>query len=147
VKYRTKNLGGIMKLLGIVLLFITMTVSSYSRNTTLMLPIHSTLKKGRAEGVIDRRIRLQFGNRGLRRGQRKYTASRKTNAFNKTDRMACEWAFLSSVKSLQDRARKQGKRSVSGIVSYHKRRTRSSSSRFECHVGRIVSSVTLRGNI
>ena len=124
-----------------------MTVSSYSRDTKLLLPINSALKKGRAAGVIDRRVRLQFGNRGLRGGQRKYTASRKTNAFNKTDRVACEWAFLSSVKSLQDRARKHGKRSVSGIVSYHKRRTRSSSSKYECHVGGIVASVALRGNI
>ena len=136
-----------MKLLGILLVFMLMTVSSYSRDTKLLLPINSALKKGRAAGVIDRRIRVQFGNRSLRGSQRKYTANRKTNAFNKTDRVACEWAFLSSVKSLQDRARRQGKRSVSGIVSYHKRRTRSSSSKYECHVGGIIAAVALRGNI
>ena len=136
-----------MKLLGILLVFMLMTVSSYSRDTKLLLPINSALKKGRAAGVIDRRIRVQFGNRSLRGSQRKYTANRKTNAFNKTDRVACEWAFLSSVKSLQDRARRKGKRSVSGIVSYHKRRTRSSSSKYECHVGGIIAAVALRGNI
>jgi len=136
-----------MKLLGILLVLALMSVSSYSRDTTLHLSINQALKKGRASGVIDRRIHLQFGNRKLHGGQRKYTANKSTNAFNKTDKEACEWAFLSAVKSLQHRARKKGRRNVTGIVSYYKKRTRSSASRYECHVGRIVSHVVLRGNI
>ena len=136
-----------MKLLGILLVFMLMTVSSYSRDTKLLLPINSALKKGKAAGVIDRHIRLQFGKRNLRRGQRKYTANRKTYALHKSDRTACEWAFFSAVKSLQRRARSKGRRNVTGIVSYSNRRTRSSSSRYECHVGGVVAAVILKGNI
>ena len=136
-----------MKYLGILFILAALTVSTYARDTTLILPIQSALKKGYAKGVITKNIRLQFGKRGLRGGQQKYTANRKTNAVGKSDRDACEWAFLSSIRSLQDRARKRGKRSVTGIVSYYKKRTRSSSSKYECHAGAFAAGVALRGNI
>ena len=136
-----------MKFWGILFIIAALAVSTHARDTTLHLSINSALKKGYAAGLITKKIRLQFGKRGLRRGQRKYTANKKTNAVGKSDRVACERAFLSSIRSLQDRARKRGKRRVSGIVSYYKRRTRSSSSRYECHAGAFAAGVTLRGNI
>ena len=136
-----------MKFWGTLFIIAALAVSTYARDTTLILPINSALKKGYAKGVITKKIRLQFGKRGLRSGQRKYTANRKTNGVGKSDREACEWAFLSSIRSLQDRARKRGKRSVTGIVSYYKKRTRSSSSKYECHAGAWSAGVALRGNI
>ena len=136
-----------MKFWGTIFIIAALTVSSYARDTTLLLPIHSVLKKGYAQGLITKKIRLQFGKRSLRGSQRKYTANRKTNGVGKSDRVACERAFLSSIRSLQDRARKRGKRSVTGIVSYYKKRTRSSSSKYECHAGAWAAGVALRGNI
>lgn len=136
-----------MKYLVILLLLLFAATTLQARDTVLMMSIHNSLKKGRAIGAIGRDVSLQFGNRRLYRGQRKYTANRKTNAVNKTDREACEWAFFSSVRSLQDRARSKGVRRVTGIISYYKKRPRSSSSKYECHVGNIVAGVALRGNI
>ncbi len=136
-----------MKFWGIIFIIAALSVSTYARDTTLLLSINSALKNGYAEGLITKNIRLQFGKRSLRGGQHKYTANRKTNGVGKSDKVACERAFLSSIRSLQDRARKRGKRSVTGIVSYYKRHTRSSSSKYECHAGAFVAGVALRGNI
>ena len=132
----------------LVLVLVVFTATSLSaRDTTIMMPINSALKKGRVQGIIDPRISLQFGKRSRSGRQGTYTANRKTNSFNKTDREACEWAFFSSVKSLQDRARQRGVRRVTGIISYYNKRPRSSRSTYECHVGAVVAGVVLRGNI
>ncbi|MEA3455716.1 MAG: excinuclease ABC subunit A [Campylobacterota bacterium] len=136
-----------MKPILVVTLLIFAAASLQARDTTLMMPINSALKKGRAQGIIDPRISLQFGKRSRRGNQGTYTANRKTNSFNKTDREACEWAFFSAVKSLQDRARQRGVRRVTGIISYYDKRPRSSSSTYECHAGGVVAGVVLRGNI
>ncbi len=136
-----------MKSILVVILLVFTTTSLQARDTKLILPVNSALKKGRAQGIIDPRISLQFGKRSRRGGQRSYTANRKTNSFKKSDRQACEWAFFSAVKSLQDRAHQRGVRRVTGIISYHKKRPRSSRSTYECHVGGIVAGVVLRGNI
>ena len=132
----------------LVLALLLFTVTSLqARDTKLKMPINSALKKGRAQGIIDPGVSLQFGKRARRGRQGTYTANRKTNSMNKTDREACEWAFFSAVKSLQDRARQRGVRRVTGIISYYNKRSRSSSSTYECHAGGIVAGVVLRGNI
>ena len=136
-----------MKSILVLVLLVFTTASLQARDTTLMMPINSALNKGRAQGIIDSRISLQFGKRARQSRQGTYTANRKTNAFNKTDREACEWAFFSAVKSLQDRARQRGVRRVTGIISYYDKRPRSSSSTYECHAGDVVAGVVLRGNI
>ena len=110
-----------MKSLLVVILLVFTAASLQARDTKLMMPINSALKKGRAQGIIDPRISLQFGKRSRRGSQGTYTANRKTNSFNKTDREACD--------------------------SYYNKRPRSSSSTYECHVGGIVAAVVLRGNI
>ncbi len=136
-----------MKYIGTLILVMLLGTTLQARDTKLMLSVSKGLKKGRQVGALDRSIRVQFGSSGLRSGQRRYTANRKTNAFNKTDVEACEWAFISSVKSLQDRARNMGKRRVTGIVNYYNRRRRSNPSRYECHVGKFVAKVAIQGNI
>ena len=47
-------------------------------------------------------------------------SNKKTNAANKSDEKSCQWAFLSTVKQFQDRAKSQGASKVGNIVSYYK---------------------------
>ena len=136
-----------MRIIIVCVALLCMVASVESRDTVLKMSISKSLRHGRASGAIGRDVRLQFGARRVRGGQRRYTANRKTNSFNKTDREACEWVFFSAVRALQDRARKKGVHRVTGIISYYKKRAYSSSSVYECHVGNIVAGVTLRGNI
>jgi len=106
--------------------------------------IKKALKDTRANANLDHRIRLSFGKRGA---GREWTAIRRTMRFGRSAEEACNRAFLSAVIALQDRAKKQGKRSVVGIYSYHKKRVYSSSSKFMCEDGNMMSAVTLRGKV
>lgn len=76
-----------------------------------------------------------------------YTANRKTNAVNKSDQTACEWAFLSALLSLRDRAIEQGGDAVINIRSYYKKDEVTSNSEYECHAGAIIAGVALRGTV
>jgi len=109
------------------------------------LSIKKALRDTRANSKLDRRIRLSFGKRGG--GGREWTAIRRTNGINKTTEEACNRAFISALIALQERAKKQGRRSVVGIYSYHKKKVYSSTSRFQCDDGKMMSAVTLRGKV
>jgi len=109
------------------------------------LSIQKALKDTRSNAKLDRRVRLSFGKRGG--GGREWTAIRRTNGVNKTTEEACNRAFISALIALQDRAKKQGRRSVVGIYSYHKKKVYSSTSQFQCDDGKMMSAVTLRGKV
>jgi uncharacterized protein YbjQ (UPF0145 family) len=74
-------------------------------------------------------------------------SNKKTNAFNKTDKRACEWAFLSAMLSLQQRALSEGGNAVVNIRSFYKRHEVSSATEFECGAGAIMAGVTFKGDV
>jgi hypothetical protein len=118
-----------------------------ARDTRLLLSIDDALKQGRDQGVIADDIVIKFGkgNRGgLGKSIGTDVSNRKTNAVNKTDVEACNWVFLSALKSLQEGARKSGASGVVEIVSYYKKNEFSSASEFECHAGAIMAGVALK---
>src|SRR5690606_23828132 len=76
-----------------------------------------------------------------------FTANKKTNAANKTDEAACQWAFLSAMISLRDRAKSLGADSVVNIKSFYKKNLVESNTQFECGAGAIMAGVTLKGTM
>jgi uncharacterized protein YbjQ (UPF0145 family) len=73
--------------------------------------------------------------------------NKKTNAFNKTDEVACEHVFLSAVLELQDNARRQGGNAVINIRSnYHNDET-SSPTEYVCGAGAVIAGVALKGEV
>jgi len=76
-----------------------------------------------------------------------YMANKKTNAFNKTDKRACQWNFLSAMLSFQDRALSMGGNAVVNIRSYYKKNEISSQTEFQCGSGAFVSGVTFLGDV
>jgi len=76
-----------------------------------------------------------------------YPTNKKTNAFNKGDREACEWVMLSALLTLQERAVKEGGNAVINIASYYKKNTMKSDTQFECHIGTFVGGVALIGEV
>lgn len=131
-------------ILACVMLGSMIVMSGCTADGMQKLSISKALKDSRANAKLDRRISLSFGKRG---GGREYTAIRRTNGVNKTTVEACNRAFVSALIALQNRARKQGRRSVVGIYSYHKKKIYSSKSRFQCEDGSMMSAVTLRGKV
>ncbi len=133
---------------GIVILAATLVSACAPRDTTHYLSIRDALNSKGAAEAIDPKIKLYFGKpAGGKVLKANLTSIKSTNAFNKSDVEACNWAFLSAIKSFQERAVKEGGSKVSNLVSYHKKNVYKSADKFECHAGHSNARVTLRGDI
>ena len=99
---------------------------------------------------IDPEIRVYFGKQkppAVEKKMGEFTANRKTNATNKTDKEACEISFVSAVVSLQQRARKEGGDAVINVHSVYRNENRESNTEYLCGAGTFVSGVALRGTV
>lgn len=95
-------------------------------------------------------VKMYFGNQSHPSTNKKMSVirtNRKTNAFNKTDKKACEWVFLSAILALRDSALSQGGNAVVNIKSNYDNIEYSSPSEFQCGVGRIIAGVALIGQV
>lgn len=120
------------------------------RNVKLMLPIASAME---ATGVQDRpsgSVKFFFGNQTTPKIAAKlgsYVATPRTAAMGKSDEKACTEALLWTLVALEKRARQVGANGVINIVSYYRKIERSSPTEFECHVGNVIVSVVLKGEL
>ncbi len=72
--------------------------------------------------------------------------NKKTNAFNKSDYEACQWAFLSAMIALRDSAVKKGADAVVEIRSNYKNNLLTDNDeQFECGAGALMAGVALVG--
>jgi len=134
--------------LGIVLVFATST--SQARNEVLRFSIEEALSQPEADAKLNSSIRLFFGDQAVPSIERKlgtFTSNKKTNAFNKSDVDACNWAFLSAMISLQERAVREGGNAVVNIRSFYRKSDFSSASDFECGAGTFVVGITMVGEV
>lgn len=76
-----------------------------------------------------------------------FKSNKKTNAVGKSDKFACQWAFLSAMLTFQNQIGKQGGNAVINIRSYYKKIDYSSETEFECGNGALMAGVTLVGDI
>jgi uncharacterized protein YbjQ (UPF0145 family) len=122
-----------------------------ARDDRLMFPVAEGMEKGKStKDRIDPDIRLYFGKQKTPVVDRKmgeFTANRKTNATNKTDKEACEISFVSAVVSLQQRARKEGGDAVVNVHSVYKNEFRESDREYLCGAGTFAAGVALRGTV
>jgi len=95
-------------------------------------------------------VKFYFGDQAhpeTVRSYGEYQSNKKTNAFNKSDKQACEWAFLSALLSFHQRALSEGGDAVVNIRGYYKKIDFSSETDFQCGVGNTVAGVTLKGTV
>ena len=122
-----------------------------ARDDRLMFPVAEGMEKGKTtKDRIDSDIRLYFGKQKTPAVDRKmgeFTANRKTNATNKTDKEACEISFVSAVVSLQQRARREGGDAVVNVHSVYKNEMRESDTEYLCGAGTFAAGVALRGTV
>lgn len=110
--------------------------------------IKSALSTPTAKEKIQPDIYLYFGNQKHPKIQRsfgKFSTSKKTNAFNKSDKQACEWAFLSAVIQLQRKAINLNANAIINIKSNYNRIETSSRKNFKCAAGSVIAGVALKG--
>lgn len=121
---------------------------SFARDTVLQIPLADVLKMDEAKGKLDGSVKFYLAGAKTpavldRMGSD--TSNSKTNAFNKSDEFACQWAILSSLIRFQDTAKQKGANAVVGLVSYYKKNERSSSRTIECHAGALMAGAALKG--
>lgn len=139
-----------MSLIVLVLALLLGASAGDARNTRHQLPIEVALERGDREGVLNSSIRLYFGDEehpavDTRLGT--FTSNKKTNAFGKSDESACEWAFLGAMKSLQERAVREGGNAVVNIHSFYFQSKFVSATEYECGAGATVAGVTMIGEV
>ena len=126
------------------------TTSIEARDDRLMFSVKDAMSMEKAKNALDGDIRFYFGDQKhpkILKNFGEVMTNKKTNAFNKTDKSACEWAFLSAMVSFQSRIAREGGNAVVNIRSYYKRSEVSSTTEFECGAGKFVAGVTFKGDI
>ena len=120
-----------------------------ARDTRLKLPIKDALAAPAAQEKLGSDVKFFFGPEAPKAAQSMgtYMSNKKTNFASRTDKDGCEWAFLSAMLSLKQRAITEGGNAVINIESYYKKNTFSSATEYECGAGAVVGGVTLRGTV
>ncbi len=124
--------------------------SAQARDERQRHPIQAALTTGEAKAKLDQGVRLFFGDAKhppIARDFGTWASNKKTNAANKSDAEACNWAFLSAMLALQKRARSAGGDAVVEIVSEYKNQPFSSAKEYECGAGNFVTGVAFRGRV
>ena len=124
------------------------TIPAQARDTKLMMPLAAALATNDAQTRLGDQVKFYFGQQqtpaiAARLGTDK--TSQKTNSFGKTPETACNWAFLSAMLRLKQRAQELGADAVVNIVSNYRNEEMSSDTEFECHDGTMMSGVALKG--
>jgi uncharacterized protein YbjQ (UPF0145 family) len=76
-----------------------------------------------------------------------YRTNKKTNAFNKSDKEACEWVMLSALLALHSRALDLGANAVVNIRSNFKNNLFVSDTQYSCGAGGLMAGVALIGDV
>lgn len=124
---------------------------SQARDTALYLPFDKVVQQMLTEKKLDGSIKFYLA--GVQpRGKVSVVSpaavtNKKTNAFNKSDEAACEWALQSALLTLQDAARKVSANAVTNIASYYKKNERKDAATYECHAGAVIAGVALKGDL
>jgi hypothetical protein len=95
-------------------------------------------------------VKFYFGEQAhpeVERSFGQFQSNKKTNAFNKSDKKACEWAFLSALLSFHQRALSEGGDAVVNIRGNYKKQAFSSETQFQCGAGATMAGVTLVGDV
>lgn len=124
--------------------------SANARDDHQMFLLEDALQTQAAKEKLNPAIKLYFGDQKhpkVTKDHGEWKTNKKTNGFNKSDKVACEWTFLSAVLEMQERAQKEGANAVIGIKSNYKNIERSSETEYMCGSGALMSGVALKGRV
>ena len=137
-----------------VVLLVMMTLlgasAAQARDDRLMFPISDALGLEDAKARLNQGVSFYFGDQPHPKVLQRFgefQSNKKTNAFNKSDKQACEWNFLSAMLTFQQRALSMGGNAVINIRSYYKKHKVSSRTEYECGAGTFVAGVTFLGDV
>jgi len=135
-------------LLLIILTSISMTC--VARDDVNNYSVKDAMAQPRISNAIGKNIRFFFAGQAHPKVEKSILEmrdSKKTNAFLKKDKDACQWAFASVMKDFRNRAIEEGGNAVIDIRSNYKGSITSSKDTFQCGAGALVAGVALIGKI
>jgi hypothetical protein len=140
------------KFLPLSALLIALLASNHAlaRNDKALFSLDDALNTSAAKEKLDPAIKLYFGNQSYPKVSKEvgeWKTNKKTNGFNKTDKEACEWVFLTAALELQERAKKEGGDAVINIKSNYKNEETSSDTQYMCGNGTFTTGVAFKGTV
>jgi uncharacterized protein YbjQ (UPF0145 family) len=121
-----------------------------ARDTKHLLSIEDGLQESGSEAKLDGSVKFYFAGQKHPVVLKKFitdVSNLKTNAVGKSDEVACNWAFLSTLVAFEKKAKQLGANAVVNVVSYYKKDEMASATQFECHAGAVMAGVALKGEI
>jgi uncharacterized protein YbjQ (UPF0145 family) len=143
-----------MKILGVSLTVLSLSgffaAPTYARNVKLILPIAPAMEASDIPDKPTGAVKFFFATQATPKivaNLGRYSTTPKTGAAGKSDERACHEALLWTLVALEKRARQAGANAVVNIVSFYGKNELSSATEFECHVGNVIVSVFLKGEL
>lgn len=133
-----------------VFALICCAVSAQARDDIRDYSVADALATENAKNILGDNVKFYFGAQkhgAIEKRFGEFGTNKKTNGVNKSDRQACEWAFLSAMKSLRERAEREGGNAVVNIRSNYRGTTTTSTDTFKCGSGALMSGVALLGDV
>jgi uncharacterized protein YbjQ (UPF0145 family) len=127
-----------------------LATAASARNDVDNYSIADALKTEEAKSILGNNVKFYFGTQAhgeVVTEHSVYGVNRKTNGTNKTDKEACNWVFLSTLKALRDKAESVGANAVVNIRSNYQHNTTTSNETFQCGSGTFTSGVALLGDV
>lgn len=123
---------------------------AYARDDHNLYSIAEAMSTEDAKAKLNQGYTFKFA--GQRHGKvskrfGEFMSNKKANGFGKSDKAACQRAFLSAMLSFQDRISKEGGNAVINIRSYYRKNNFKSDTEFMCGNGAIMAGVTFLGDV
>ncbi|MGE0173238.1 MAG: excinuclease ATPase subunit [Oligoflexales bacterium] len=121
--------------------------SAWAADNLFKFPVKDVLARPEAQRLSD--VKFYFGDTKHPEAETKFgqdETNKKTNAFNKTERTACEWVMLSALQQLYKKAKSLGANAVVNIKSNFKGIEYKSETEYECGVGALMAGVALKAD-
>lgn len=125
-------------------------LNASARDDIVDYSVADALASEQAKNILGTEIQFYFGDQPhgtVTKTILETRTNKKTNGANKSDKEACEWAFLSAMKALKEKAQSVGANAVVNIRSNYRNNTTSSSTTFKCGSGMLISGVALIGDV
>lgn len=123
-----------------------LTCSLFGANKMVLLNIQDALDSQLAKEHLLKNVSYSFNTNKGKVISKDVVANKKTNGFAKDKNLACQRAFISALRALQDAAIKHGGNKVININSYYNKNTIKSSTQYECAQGALMVGVALKGD-
>jgi len=135
--------------IGLIMLAV-LTHPAIARDTINDYSVEEALSVEKVKAAVGSEISFYFGetaHKEVKKTFGEFRTNKKTNAFGKSDKAACQWAFASAMKSLKERAIREGGNAVINIKSNYRDNMTTSDTTFKCGAGGVMAGVALIGEV